>query len=138
SEQKVSRFRFAPALTAVVFTFLFLWLAGRVAEVFLLLFLGILLSLGLGALAGVLHRRARLPERWAFLGAILLTFGGTALVIMMLVPPLIAQTQELVKVLPAYIGGWESAIDRVAERNPALRSVYTPGQHRILLAVYQQ
>lgn len=138
SNQKSSTFRFAPILTASVITILFLWLTGRVAEVFLLLFLGILFSLGLGALAGVLHRRARLPERLAFFAAILLTFGGMALLFMMLVPPLIAQTQALVKVLPAYIGGWESAIDRMAERNPALKAVYTPGQHRILLAVYQQ
>jgi predicted PurR-regulated permease PerM len=135
---RVVKLRFVPILTATVFTFLFLWLAGRVAEVFLLLFLGILFSLGLGALTGVLHRRARLPERWAFFGAILITFGALALVFWMLVPPLIAQTQELVKVLPAYIGGWEAAIDRMAANIPALRSVYTPGEHRILLAVYQQ
>ena len=138
SVQKISKFNFAPILTATVFTFLLLWLAGRVAEVFLLLFLGILFSLGLGALAGVLHRRARLPEGPAFFLAIVITFGALALLFWMLVPPLIAQTQELVKVLPAYIGGWEAAIDRMAERIPALKSVYTPGQHRLLLAVYQQ
>lgn len=138
TQPTVSRLRFAPILTATVFTFLAIWLTGRVAEVFLLLFLGILFSLGLGALAGVIHRRVGLPERWAFLAAILLTFGGIVLLFYMLVPPLIAQTQELVKVLPTYIGGWEAAIDRMAEKVPALRSVYTPGEHRILLAVYQQ
>jgi predicted PurR-regulated permease PerM len=37
------------------------------------------------------------------------------------VPPLIAQTQELIKVLPTYIGGWEAAIDRMADRIPALK-----------------
>jgi hypothetical protein len=61
--QAVRSFKFGPLLTAVVFTVLLLWLAGRVAEVFLLLFLGILLSLVLGSLAGVLHQRARIPER---------------------------------------------------------------------------
>jgi predicted PurR-regulated permease PerM len=135
---RVVKLKFVPILTAVVFTFLFLWLAGRVAEVFLLLFLGILFSLGLGALAGVLHRRGRLPERLAFFSAIVITFGVLALVFWMLVPPLIAQTQELVKVLPAYIGGWEATIDRLVANIPALRSVYTPGEHRILLAVYNQ
>jgi predicted PurR-regulated permease PerM len=55
-----------------------------------------------------------------------------------LVPPLIAQTQGLVKVLPAYISGWEAAIDRLAEKVPALKSVYTPGQHKLLFAVYNQ
>ena len=138
SAQAPSRFRFAPLLTATVFTFLLLWLTGRVAEVFILLFLGILISLYLGALADALHRHARIPERLSFIVAILITFGGVALLFWVLVPPLIAQTQELVKVLPAYIGGWESAIDRMAAKVPALRSVYTPGEHRILLAVYTQ
>jgi predicted PurR-regulated permease PerM len=136
--QAPRKFRFAPILTATVFTVLLLWLSGRVAEVFLLLFLGILISLYLGALTGVLHRRARLPERLAFASAILLSFGGLALLFWVLVPPLIAQTQELIKVLPTYIGGWETAIDRMADRVPALKSVYTPGQHKLLLAVYNQ
>jgi predicted PurR-regulated permease PerM len=136
--QAARKFKFAPILTATVFTVLLLWLSGQVAEVFLLLFLGILISLYLGALTGVLHRRARLPERVAFISAILLSFGGLALLFWVLVPPLIAQTQELIKVLPTYIGGWEAAIDRMADRIPALKSVYTPGQHRLLLAVYNQ
>jgi predicted PurR-regulated permease PerM len=136
--QAARKFKFAPILTATVFTVLLLWLSGQVAEVFLLLFLGILISLYLGALTGVLHRRARLPERLAFISAILLSFGGLALLFWVLVPPLIAQTQELIKVLPTYIGGWEAAMDRMADRIPALKSVYTPGQHRLLLAVYNQ
>jgi predicted PurR-regulated permease PerM len=78
------------------------------------------------------------PERLSFLLAIVITFGGLSLLFWVLVPPLIAQTQELIKVLPAYIGGWEASLDRLAERIPALKSVYTPGQHRILLAVYNQ
>ena len=136
--QAVRGFKFGPLLTAVVFTVLLLWLAGRVAEVFLLLFLGILLSLVLGSLTGVLHRRAHVPERLSFLVALLILFGGVALLLWILVPPLLAQTQELVKVLPDYISGWEAAIDRLAERVPALRSVYPPGQHKLLFAVYNQ
>jgi predicted PurR-regulated permease PerM len=136
--QAPRKFRFAPLLTATVFTVLLIWLTGQVAEVFILLFLGILISLYLGALADALHRHGRIPERLAFMLAIALTFGGVALLFWVLVPPLIAQTQELIKVLPAYIGGWESAIDRMVAKVPALRSVYTPGEHRILLAVYTQ
>ena len=130
--------KFGPALAATVFTAGLLWLTGRVIEVFLLLFLGILISLYLGALAGVLHRRARVPERLAFLLALLISGGVLVVLFYSLVPPLIAQTQSLVKVLPAYIGGWEAAIDRMAAKVPALRSVYTPGEHRILTAVYTQ
>ena len=138
SASRTVKFAFGPILAATVFTVVALWLWLQVAEVFLLLFLGILISLYLGALAGVLRRRARLPERFAFLVAILVSLGGVVVLFYALVPPLIAQTQELVKVLPAYIGGWEAAIDRLAAKVPALQSMYKPGEHRILTAVYDQ
>lgn len=137
-EGAARRFKFAPILTATVFTVLLLWIAGRAAHVFLLLFLGVMISLYLGALAGVLHRRLKIPEGWSLVGAVLLSLGGLVLLFSVLVPPVIAQTQELVRVLPSYIGGWEAAIDRLVARVPALASVYTPGQHKLLLAVYEQ
>ncbi len=132
------KLRFGPMLSATVFTVLLLWITGKVISVLLLLFLGILISLYLGALSGVIHRHTRIPERWSFLLALLLTLGGLAVLFWVLVPPLIAQTQELVKVLPTYIGGWEGAIDRMVAKVPALQSVYEPGQHKLLLAVYTQ
>jgi predicted PurR-regulated permease PerM len=137
-EGAARRFKFAPILTATVFTVLLLWIAGKVAQVFLLLFLGIMISLYLGALAGVLHRRLRVPERASLASAVLLSVGALGALLSILVPPLIAQTQELVRVLPNYIGGWEAAIDRLVARVPALAAVYTPGQHKLLLAVYEQ
>jgi hypothetical protein len=45
------RFRYAPILTATVLTVLGLWLFKTVAQVFLLLFLGILISLYRAAVA---------------------------------------------------------------------------------------
>ena len=138
SASRAVKFKFGPILAAVVFTVIALWLWLQVAEVFLLLFLGILISLYLGALAGVLHRRLRLPERLAFLSAIFISGGGLVVLFYALIPPLIAQTQELVKVLPSYITGWEKALDGLADRVPALKSVYPPGQHKLLTAVYSQ
>ena len=138
SASRAVKFKFGPILAAVVFTVIALWLWLQVAEVFLLLFLGILISLYLGALAGVLHRRLRLPERLAFLSAIFISGGGLVVLFYALIPPLIAQTQELVKVLPNYITGWEKALDGLADRVPALKSVYPPGQHKLLTAVYSQ
>jgi predicted PurR-regulated permease PerM len=135
---KSVRLTFGPILAATVFTIVAIWLWLRVADVFLLLFLGVLISLYLGALAGVLHRHARIPERLAFILAIVLSFGGLVVLFYALIPPLIQQTQDLVKVLPNYISGWEAAIDRLAERVPALQGVYKPGEHRILTAVYSQ
>jgi predicted PurR-regulated permease PerM len=137
-EGAARRFKFAPILTATVFTVLLLWIAGKVSHVLLLLFLGIMISQYLLALSGVLHRRLRIPEGWALAAAVLVSLAGLALLFWALVPPVIAQTQELVRVLPTYIGGWEQAIDRLVARVPALASVYTPGQHKLILAVYQQ
>ena len=50
------RFRFAPILTATVLTVLLLWLFKTVAQVFLLLFIGILISLYLGAVDFILSK----------------------------------------------------------------------------------
>jgi len=137
-EGAARRFKFAPILTATVFTVLLLWIAGQVAHVFLLLFLGIMISVYLGALSGVLQRRLRIPGGWSLAAAVLVTLGGLSVLFWILVPPLIVQTQELFRVLPRYITGWELAIDRLVTRVPALAAVYTPGQHKLLLALYDQ
>ena len=137
-EGAARRFKFAPILTATVFTVLLLWIAGKVAHVFLLLFLGIMISLYLGALSGVLQRRVRIPSGWSLVAAVLISLGGLAVLFYILVPPLIVQTRELVRVLPTYVTGWEAAIDRLVARVPALASVYEPGQHKLLLALYDQ
>jgi len=137
-EGAARRFKFAPILTATVFTVVLLWIAGKVSHVLLLLFLGIMISQYLLALSGVLHRRLRIPEGWSLAAAVFVSLGALALLVWALVPPVIAQTQELVRVLPTYITGWESAIDRLVARVPALASVYTPGQHKLILAVYTQ
>jgi predicted PurR-regulated permease PerM len=137
-EGAARRFKFAPILTATVFTVLLLWIAGKVAHVFLLLFLGIMISLYLGALSGVLQRRLRIPSGWSLAAAVLISLSGLTVLFYILVPPLIVQTRELVRVLPTYITGWEGAIDRLVARVPALASVYEPGQHKLLLALYDQ
>ena len=137
-EGAARRFKFAPILTATVFTVVLLWIAGKVSHVLLLLFIGIMLSLYLGSLAGFLQRKARVPERWALTAAVFISLGGLSLLFWVLVPPLIVQVQELVKVLPRYIAGWETAIDRLVARNPALAAVYTPGEHKLLVALYDQ
>lgn len=137
-EGAARRFKFAPILTATVFTVLLIWIAGKVAHVILLLFVGIMMSLYLGSLSGALQRRLRIPPGWSLAAAVLLTLGGLAVLFSILVPPLIVQTRELVRVLPNYITGWEAAIDRLVARVPALAAVYEPGQHKLLLALYDQ
>ncbi|MDQ3698722.1 MAG: AI-2E family transporter [Gemmatimonadota bacterium] len=134
----VGRFRFVPALAAVVLTVLTLWLLGTAAEIFLLLFLAILISLYLGAVTDFLHSRTRLPRRPALAVSVLGTLGAVVGLFWLLVPPVVEQTQELVKVLPNYIVSWESGIERFIARIPALQSVWEPGEHKVLVAVYAQ
>ena len=73
SSESKGRFRFAPILTATVLTVLGIWLFGRVAQVLILLFMGVLISLYLRAVAGWLERRLRLPERLAFTTSLLVS-----------------------------------------------------------------
>ncbi|HKN66026.1 MAG TPA: AI-2E family transporter [Gemmatimonadaceae bacterium] len=138
STESKGRFRFAPILTATVLTVLGLWLFGRVAQVLILLFMGVLISLYLRAVAGWFERRLHLPERLAFTTSLLLSLAGVAAIFWILVPPVIEQTQALVKVLPNYITGWEGSIERAIDRIPALRDYWKPGEHKILIALYTE
>ena len=132
------RFKFASALTATVLTILLLWLFGTVAHVLLLLFLGVLISLYLRAVAGWFERRLHFPERVAFAASLLLSVAGVVALFWILVPPVITQTQALVKVLPNYITDWEAGIERTVSRIPALQEFWKPGEHKILVAIYDQ
>ena len=130
--------RVAPILTATVLTVLLLWLFGKAAHVLILLFLGILLALYLGALRDFLMRHLRIPPRLAYISAMLLTIGALTLLFAILVPPVMEQTQQLFRVLPNYIAAWESGIDRAISRIPALRDTWRPGEHRLYRAILEQ
>ena len=138
SLESLRRVRFAPVLTATVLTVLLLWLFGTVAKVLLLLFLGILLSLYLGALSAFLRRHLRLPPHLAYISALLFTVGALTALFAILIPPVMEQTQQLFRVLPNYIASWESGIDRAIGRIPALRETWRPGEHRIYRAILEQ
>ena len=132
------RFRFAPILTATIITILLLWLLGAAAEVFILLFIGVLFSLYLGAVTDFFARRAQLPRQLAFTLALLLTTAALVGLLWILVPPVVQQTQQLLHVLPDYIAQWEAGLERQLQRIPGLVDVGAPGEHRILNAVYEQ
>jgi predicted PurR-regulated permease PerM len=138
SIESLRRVRVAPILTATVLTVLLLWLFGKAAHVLILLFLGILLALYLGALRDFLMRHLRIPPRLAYISAMLLTIGALTLLFAILVPPVMEQTQQLFRVLPNYIAAWESGIDRAISRIPALRDTWRPGEHRLYRAILEQ
>ena len=132
------RFRFAPLLAATVLTVLLLWLFGTVADILLLLFLAILLSLFLGAVADAITRRSRLPRRLALVVAGLLTLTAVTGLVWLLVPPVVEQTQALLRVFPAYVGAWEQGIYDAVRRVPGLAAEWRPERHRLLEAIYEQ
>ena len=113
-------------------------MVGRTSAVFLLLFIAVILSLYLGAVTDFLRTRGRVPERLAFFLAVVGTVVALGGLIGLLVPPVVEQTRSLIEVLPAYITKWEQGIDKFAARFPAMRGVWTPGQHQVLQAVYER
>jgi len=133
------RFKFAPILTATVLTVLLLWLFKTVAQVFVLLMLGVLISLYLGAVARWIEKKTRIPEKAALAAAIFGTLGALVLLVWILAPPVIDQTRQLIQQMPKFLEAWEGGIDALANRIPALRDVIGPkGEHRTLTALYGQ
>ena len=130
------RFRFAPILTGTVLTVLLLYLFGKTASIFLLLFIAVLISLYLGAVAEVFQNRLRLPQRVALACAVALTVAAIATLLRLLVPPVVEQTQALIKVLPQYVEAWEMQIGRFVARYPALSDMWRPGEHKLMNAIY--
>jgi predicted PurR-regulated permease PerM len=126
-------------LTATVLTILLLWLFKSVVQVFVLLMLGILLSLFWGAVADWIERRTGAPEIVSITAAILGSFGVIAILAWILVPPVIEQTRQLFQALPGFMNSWEGGIDQLASKFPGLRDlVGPPGEHRMLQQLYQQ
>jgi predicted PurR-regulated permease PerM len=133
------RFRFAPILTATVLTVLGIWLFKTVAQVFVLLMLGVLLSLYLGAIANWIERKTRAPEGVSLAIAIFGSLALLSLLLWSLAPPVIEQTRRLIADMPKFIASWEAGIDGLAAKFPALRDIVGPaGEHRTVHALWEQ
>lgn len=120
-----------PGFTAILVTVLLLWLAGSVADLLLLLFLGILLAVYLSAVTDVLAARTGLPRGAAFAVSIAVSVGALVGIGFLLVPPVVEQTRQLVTVLPEIVGKWEAGLERVLSTIPGMDDVLVPGEHRI-------
>lgn len=138
SSAVVQRLKVTPVLAGVILTFLLLWMLGATADVFILLFIAIILSLYLGAVRDLLVEHGRVPPKLAFLLAVAGSGAALGGLFALLLPPVIEQTRSLIVVLPNYIAGWEAGIDRFVARFPGLRDFWKPGEHTLLRAVYDQ
>lgn len=138
SSAVVQRLKVTPVLAGVILTFLLLWMLGATADVFILLFIAIILSLYLGAVRDLLVEHGRVPPKLAFFLAVAGSGAALGGLFALLLPPVIEQTRSLIVVLPNYIAGWEAGIDRFVARFPGLRDFWKPGEHTLLRAVYDQ
>jgi len=132
------RSRVAPVIAGVIVSVLLLWMLGATAEVFLLLFIAVIISLYLGAVRDLLVERGHLPPRLAFFISVVGSGAALLGLFAILLPPVVEQTRALIVVLPNYIETWETGIDHFVARFPAMRDVWKPGEHPLVTAVYDQ
>jgi predicted PurR-regulated permease PerM len=132
------RFRFGPILWATVVTVLLIWLFYSVAEVLLLLFIAIIVSLYLGSVTDFLVARLPVSRPFAFTIAILGTLGAIYTLGALLVPPVVEQTQQLFSVLPNYVNAWQEALQRLAARFPRLLGGAADPQTEVVNAIVTQ
>jgi predicted PurR-regulated permease PerM len=134
----VPRLRFAPVLFGTVVTGVLLWLVVKASNVFLLLFVAILLSLFLRAVADVLETRLKLPSSLALLAALLISGGAVVGLITILVPPFAEQTRALAQDLPRYVTALEAQLTKLGERIPPLKEYLATGNHKAVTVLYEQ
>ncbi|HJU73396.1 MAG TPA: AI-2E family transporter [Gemmatimonadaceae bacterium] len=132
------RFRFATILAATVATLALIWLIGRAADLFLLVFIAALFATYLGAATDEITKRLPVSRPFALTLAFIGTFGAIAALAATLIPPVVAEIQALFRVLPSYLETWERGLDRLAANYPTLREVIRPGENSILTQLYQQ
>ena len=138
ASRAVPRMRFAPVLFGTILTGALIWLVVQASNVFLLLFLAVLLSLFLRAVADVFETRLRLPSAIALLCAVLISLGALAGLITLLVPPFAEQTRALSQELPKYLTGLENQLAKLGERIPPLKEYLATDDHKVVTVLYEQ
>lgn len=131
TDSSVRRVWILPGFAAIVVTVLLLWLAGTVADLLLLLFLGILLAVYLSAVTDVLAARTGMPRGAAFAIAIFGSLAALGAIGALLIPPVVEQTRELVTVLPQMVAEWERRLEHLLAGVPGMDNILVPGEHKI-------
>ena len=132
------RQRFAPVLFGTIVTGVLLWLVVKASNVFLLLFIAVLLSLFLRAVADIFQSRLRIPAPLALLTAVAISLGAVVGLVTLLVPPFAEQTRALAQELPKYLTGLENQIAKLGERIPPLKAYLATEDHKAVTIFYQQ
>jgi predicted PurR-regulated permease PerM len=99
---------------------LVIWFIIRVVEVLLLVFIAILIAVYLSAITDWLERRFKL-RRWVGLTiAVLATLGAVVGVAILIVPPVVDQTEALISGLPQTLTSIQNVLARWARQYPVL------------------
>jgi predicted PurR-regulated permease PerM len=116
-------------LIATIFAILLLLFVYSVADVLLMVFVAALFGLYLGAIADFLQARFNVPRGLGLAIAMVITILMVTGVGMLVVPPVLRQTQELIAVLPQQITGWTASL-----RDPVLAQIIHPDEVQRQLA----
>jgi predicted PurR-regulated permease PerM len=113
-------------LAATVLIVLLLLFVYSLAEVLLLLFIAALFSLYLGAITDFLQRRLNVPRGLGLAAGLMVTIAGVTAIGMLIVPPVLQQTHELINVMPVLLAQWEASLLELAIRYPLLEPMLPP------------
>jgi len=105
---------------ATIFFLLLLLFVYSIAEILLLLFIAVIVSLYLAAITDAFQRRFSIPRPLGLTLAILLTTAAVMGVTYLIVPPVAQQTGELVQQLPRQLERWEDQLLTLGERSPMM------------------
>jgi predicted PurR-regulated permease PerM len=115
-------------LIATIFAILLLLFVYSVADVLLMVFVAALFSLYLGGIADFLQARTNMPRALGLACAMLLTILLAVGVGMLVVPPVLQQTQDLITLLPKQITGWTASLRELVARYPVLKQLIHPDE----------
>lgn len=113
-------------LAATIFSLLLLLFLYSIAEVLLLFFIGVLFSLYLGGITDTLQRRLSVPRGLGLAIAVLFSMALVTGIIILLIPPVTEQIQQLVTTIPTQIQNWETQLRDLATRNRAAAELLRP------------
>jgi predicted PurR-regulated permease PerM len=110
-------------LAATLFSILVLLFLYSTAEVLLLLFIAIIISIYLSSITELLQQRFGVPRGIGSVSAVIVTLLALIGIGWLIFPPLVAQTQELFAALPDMVQSLNGQIGRLVERSPLAATV---------------
>ena len=113
-------------LGTTIFVVLLLLFAFSIADLLLLFFIAVLFAVYLTAATNWFERRFHLPRRAGIALALAISVVALAGIGVLIVPPVVDQTQELVRALPRQLALWEQDVLHWAEQNPTLARLLGP------------